>query len=143
MNLTYIHLSSALAQSTFIASLPTNKSYMKYYKERTHAKRQEFDTVLQICNHGCWQRMMMLLDLTKAFYEAHKLCSCQDAPSSCYVLIVQGIKNAVDRVINGDDGKFDRILGPGSAKDIKDVIDWPSLLAARLDSLMSTIFGVS
>ena len=47
MNLVHIHLSSALAQSTFIASLPTNKSYMKYYKERTHAKRQELDTVLR------------------------------------------------------------------------------------------------
>jgi hypothetical protein len=93
--------------------------------------------------------MMMLLDLTKVFYEACKLCSRQDAPLSCYVLIVQGIKNAVDRDINGDNGKFDWILGLGSAKEIKDVIDviltWmvPSLLAARLDSLMSTIFGVS
>ncbi len=96
---------------------------MKYYKERTHAKRQELDTVLQKCNHRRWQRMMMLLDLTMYFYEAHKLCSRQDAPLSCYVLIVQGIKNAVDRVINGDDGKFDWILGLGSAKEIKDVID--------------------
>ncbi len=38
-------------------------------------------------------------------------------------MIVQGIKNAVDPVINGDNGKFDQILGPGSAKKIKDVID--------------------
>ncbi len=38
-------------------------------------------------------------------------------------MIVQGIKNAVDHVINRDDGKFDWILGPGSAKEIKDVID--------------------
>jgi hypothetical protein len=67
--------------------------------------------------------MMMLLDLTKVFYEAHKLCSCQDAPLSCYVLIVQCIKNAVDSVINGDNSKFDWILGPGIAKEIKDVID--------------------
>ncbi len=29
----------------------------------------------------------------------------------------------MDCVINGDDGKFDQILGPGSAKEIKDVID--------------------
>ncbi len=44
MNLTYTHLSSALAQSTFIASLPTNKSYMKYYRECTHVKKQELDS---------------------------------------------------------------------------------------------------
>jgi hypothetical protein len=123
MNLTYIHLSSALAQGTFIASLPTNKSYMKYYREHTHAKRQELDTVLRNCNHGRWQCMIVVLDLTKVFYEAHKLCSRQDAPLSCYVLIVQGIKNAMDPVINGDDGKFDQILGLSSAKEIMDVID--------------------
>ncbi len=73
MNLTYIHLSSALVQSTFIASLPINKNYMKYYKEPTHVKKQELDTGLQNCNHGHWQPMMMLLDLTKVFYDAHKL----------------------------------------------------------------------
>ncbi len=66
--------------------------------------------------------MMMVIDLTKVFYEAYKLCSCQDAPLSCYVLIVQGIKNAVDHVIHRDNGKFDRIFGPGSAKMISDVI---------------------
>ncbi len=38
-------------------------------------------------------------------------------------MIVQGIKNAVDHVINGDNGKFNWILGPGSAKEIEDVID--------------------
>ncbi len=96
---------------------------MKYYRERTHAKKQELDGVLQNCNHGHWQCMMMLFDLTKVFYEAHKQCSCQDAPLSSYVLIVEGIKNAVDHVINGNDGKFDQILGLGSAKEISDVID--------------------
>jgi hypothetical protein len=122
MNLTYIHLSFALVQSTFIASLPTNKSCMNYYRERTPATKQELDTVLQNCNHGRWQRMMMLIDLTKVFYEAHKLCSCH-APLSCYVLIVQGIKNAVDCVIKGDDGKLDWIPGLGPAKVIGNVID--------------------
>jgi hypothetical protein len=31
INLTYIYFSSALVQSTFIATIPTNKRYMKYY----------------------------------------------------------------------------------------------------------------
>ena len=42
---------------------------------------------------------------------------------SCYILIVQGIKNTVDCIINGDNYKFDRVLGTGSAKEIADVID--------------------
>jgi hypothetical protein len=67
--------------------------------------------------------MQMLIDLTKVFHDAHKLCSCQDAPLSCYILIVQGIKNSVNCISNGDDGKFDRVLGAGSAKEIADVID--------------------
>jgi hypothetical protein len=46
MNLTYIHLKSALAQSTFIASLPTNDRYIKYYMERSSARKQELDGIL-------------------------------------------------------------------------------------------------
>ncbi len=65
----------------------------------------------------------MLINLAKVFYNAHRLCSRNDAPLISYVLIVQGIKNAVDRIIEGEDGKFDRILGPGSADTISYVID--------------------
>jgi hypothetical protein len=38
-------------------------------------------------------------------------------------LNVQGIKNDVDCIIKGEDGKFDWILGPGSADAISYVID--------------------
>jgi hypothetical protein len=96
MNLTYIHLKSALAQSTFIASLPTNDRYIKYYMERSSARKQELGGILQSCNHGRWQCMLMLINLAKVFYDAHRLCSRNDAPLSSYVLIVKGIKNAVD-----------------------------------------------
>ncbi len=41
MTLTCIHLNSALAQSTFVALLPSNDSYKKYYRERTIARKQE------------------------------------------------------------------------------------------------------
>jgi hypothetical protein len=50
----------------------------------------------------------------KGFFCGHKLCSCQNAPSICYILIVQGgIKNAVDRISKGDDGKFDHGISQG------------------------------
>ncbi len=124
MNLTYIHLKSALAQSTFITSLPTNDSYKKYYGECSNARKQELDAVLQNCYHGRWQRMLVLINLAKVLHDAHKLCSRQDAQLSSYMLIVQGIKNAVDRIIKGEDGKFNRILGPGSAEVITNVIDY-------------------
>jgi hypothetical protein len=123
MNLTYIHLKSTLAQSTFIASQPTKDSYKKYYGERSNAGKQELDAILQNCNHGYWQCMLVLIDLAKVFHDAHKLCSHQDAPLSCFTLIVQGIENAVDRIIKGEDGKLNQILGPGSAKVITNVID--------------------
>ncbi len=67
--------------------------------------------------------MLMLIDLAKVFHDAHKLCTCQDAPLSSNILIVQGIKNAVDCIIKGEDGKFDQILGPRSANVITNVID--------------------
>jgi hypothetical protein len=34
-----------------------------------------------------------------------------------------GHREHCDRIINGDDVKFDRVLGPGSAKEIADIID--------------------
>jgi hypothetical protein len=123
MNLTYIHLHSALAQSTFIASLPKNDRYIKYYMEQSSARKQELDVIFQNCNHVHWQRMLMLINLVKVFYDAHRLCSRNAAPLSSYVLIIQGIKNAVDCIIKGEDGKFDWILGPGSANAISYVID--------------------
>jgi hypothetical protein len=67
--------------------------------------------------------MLMLIDLAKVFHDAHKLCSCQDAPLSSYILSVQGIKNAVDCIIKGEDRKFNRILGPESAEVNTNVID--------------------
>jgi hypothetical protein len=95
----------------------------KYYGERSNARKQELDAILQNCNHGHWQRMLVLINLAKVFHDAHKLCSRQDAPLSSYILIVQGIKNAVDPIIKGEDGKFYWILGPGSAEVITNVID--------------------
>jgi hypothetical protein len=98
MSLTYIHLKSALAQSTFITSLPTNDSYKKYYREHSNARKQALDAILQNRNHGRWQRMLVLIDFAKVFHDAHKLCSRQDAPLISYILIAQGIKNAVDHI---------------------------------------------
>jgi hypothetical protein len=76
--------------------------------------------------------MLVLINLAKVFHEAHKLCSCQDAPLSSYILIVQGIENAVDCIIKGGDGQFNWILGPRSAKVITNVIDcWFNMDGAK------------
>jgi hypothetical protein len=72
-----------------------------------------FRTVIMDAGNVCWC----------SFHDAHKLCSCQDAPLSFYILIVQGVKNAVNCIIKGEDGKFDWILGPGSAEVNTNVID--------------------
>ena len=85
----------------------------------------------------------------EGFSDAHRLCSRNDAPLRSYVLIVQAIKNAVDCIIKGEDGKLNWILGPDQPRRLLMLLivdlTWtmPNLLAARLDSLMNTIFGVS
>ncbi len=67
MNRTYIHLKSTLALSTYIALLPTNDRYIKYYMERSSVRKQELDGILQNCNHRRWQHMLMLINLAKVF----------------------------------------------------------------------------
>jgi hypothetical protein len=61
--------------------MPESKSLMPFFR-----------TVIM----DTWQPMLVLIDLAKVFHDAHKLCSRQDAPLSSYILIVQGIKNALD-----------------------------------------------
>ncbi len=124
MSLTYIHLKSALAQSTFIASLPTNDSYKKYYREHSNARKQALDAILQNCNHGCWQRMLVLIDFCKGF----SWCSQAMLSSRCSIDLLyfdcSGHQERCGSYHQGRGWKVSWILGPGSAEVITNVIDY-------------------
>ena len=123
MNLIYDHVSSARKQCSFLASLPTNPKWEEYYKSRTPARQAALDAIMDRCNPGCWRRMECVGDLTVHFQKMHKMCSREDNPLSSYYLAVQALKNGVTKTIEHDDGKFDRLLGPGATQQVKDVLE--------------------
>ena len=56
------------------------------------------------------------------FLWVHKLCSSHDFPFSYYVLLVQGMKNGINKTITDEDCKFDQVLGIGLAREIANMI---------------------
>jgi len=122
MNLIHIHLTDARKQSAFMASLSTNPKYIKYYKDRTSKQKAEIDVILDNFGPSRWRRMEAVYAVTVHFEQAHKLCSREDDPLSCYVLIVQALYNGVKKAITYENCKFDRVLGEGAAQQIEDVL---------------------
>jgi len=90
-----------------MASLSTNPKYIKYYKDRTSKQKAKIDVILDNCGPARWQKMEAVCAVTVHFEQAHKLCSCEDAPLSCYVLIVQALYSRVNNAIIYENGKFD------------------------------------
>ena len=64
MNLTDEHLTTVHKQDTFIAILPADQEYLRYYEERDAADKARLDGFLANCNHGRWQRMKMCTKVT-------------------------------------------------------------------------------
>ena len=118
MNLIEIHLSSARKQSSFLAALPQNEKWVRYYNECNRDTKQKLDQILQNCSHGRWQRMDTAIGLVTIFRTAHLLCSRRDMPLSAYVLMVQAVKNMVHKSLTEEDGKYDRIMGEGAAQEV-------------------------
>ena len=122
MNFVHEHVRTAAKQNQFICSLASNDKFIKFYNERGTKEKNDIDGVLGRCNHQCWLRMETLCTLSKHFLRVHHLCSRSDFPLSCYVLLVQALRNSINKAITAHDGKFDRVLGPGSAREIADMI---------------------
>ena len=122
MNFVHEHVRSAAKQNQFIASLNDNEKFRKFYNERGTKEKNDIDAILGRCNHTRWTRMETLCTLSVHFVRVHHLCSRSDFPLSCYVLLVQALRNSINKAISVDDRKFDRVLGPGSAAEIANMI---------------------
>jgi hypothetical protein len=82
---------TATKSTTGSTQMPESKHLMPFFR-----------TVIMDAGNVCWCSLIF----AKVFHDAHKLCSRQDAPLISYILIAQGIKNAVAHIIKGEDGKF-------------------------------------
>ena len=65
---------------------------------------------------------VLMSSLLVHFKKVHGLCCRENFPLSCYPLLVQGLRNDLNKGLNVDNGKFDVILGKGSRKEVADMI---------------------
>lgn len=125
MNLIHDFVWGAQNQGTLIAYLPTCEPFKKYYDKRTTQEKSKIDGIFQRCNHMRWERMDFLTSslLTVHFKRLHKkVCCMSSVPLSAYILLCQAMRNEINKGLNAENGKFNRLLGEGAAQQVADMI---------------------
>ena len=124
MNLSYDFIKAARLQHDFVKLLWGNEAFQQYFKERSNKVQESTRAILERCSdNNRWERMDVLMSsLLVHFKKVHGLCCRENFPLSCYPLLVQGLRNDLNKGLNVDNGKFDVILGEGSRKEVADMI---------------------
>ena len=109
INLGYDYILGARWQHDFLQLVHMNPSYNKYYQERTSAVKANLDEVLATCRDPVlWQRMdVITANITGPLKRVHQIVCRADVPLSAYVLLIQALKNELNKGLNhGDPGDF-------------------------------------
>ena len=124
MNLCYDYIVASRNQHDFVKLLWGNSAFQEYFKERDNKVQKTTRGILDRCNDNSrWERMDVLTgSLLLPFKRTHKLCSRADIPLSAYVLLVQALRNEINRGLSADNGKFDTVLGAGSRREVASMI---------------------
>ena len=111
-------------QHDFVKLFWGNESFRGYYNERNQAAKDSTRAIMDRCSdNSCWERMDVLLDaLLVHFKRVHGLCSRENFPLSCYVLLIQALRNELNKGLNADNGRFDDILGENSRMEVADMV---------------------
>ena len=118
----HLHMDSVRSQEEFMNSLKENPKFLSYYESRTPKQRKEIDMLLRKSNFFIFRSMDVLLNFSEHFVFAHKICSGKATPLAAYPLVVQALRNGLNKAISEDDCMFDKVLGAGSAKEVADML---------------------
>ena len=84
----------------FLVLLPGNAEYQKYLSERTATKKAELDELMEhFKNENIWKMFDVVIAFTLPFKEAHLACSRKDMPLSDYPLLVQALRNDINKCL--------------------------------------------
>lgn len=124
MNTIYLFLAKVYKQHDFCQLLPSNPKFRQYLSERKPEKKEELNDIVFRCRDSLrWERIELLMNgLCKHFYVLQNICSREDFPLSGYLLLIQALRNDLNRGINVDNGLFDARFGAGSREEIVKMI---------------------
>ena len=120
MNLTYLVVDAALSQREVIGMLQTEPSFIRYMATRTPADRRKINAFFDKCTRQTWEKLKMVKELTGYFHGAQSLCSAENTPLSCYVLVVRALWNGICNSCHKEE--FDAVLGEGAGEAVKEII---------------------
>ena len=121
MNGIHDMLRSTAKQKQFVDVIRTERQFQEYYNERTRSKKDKIDTLLRRCSQHFWDRIDFACRFTGPFKRVHKLLSKETYPLSCYVLLVQALKNEIDSVIQSGE-TCNNMLGDGADLELGEMV---------------------
>jgi len=120
MNLLHDVVVSARKCRDFLLVLPGKAEYQKYRSERTATKQAELDELMEhFKKENIWKMFDVVIAFTLPFKEAHLACSRKDMPLSAYPLLVQALRNDINKCLTPE---FDELLGQGSRAEVAGMI---------------------
>ena len=123
MNLVHDYVQGARKQAQFLAYLGDSDSFKQYYGERKKGDKDKIDDILSRCDRPRWEMFDFFTNgLTVHFKRLHKICCMTHVPLSAYPIAVQALRNSINKGLNAENGKFDRLLGEGARKQVADMI---------------------
>jgi len=65
---------------------------------------------------------LLISSLTVHFKRLHKVCCMSSVPLSAYILLCQAMRNEINKGLNAENGKFNRLLGKGAGQQVVNMI---------------------
>eukprot|EP00957_Ditylum_brightwellii_P206075 15346696-Ditylum_brightwellii.AAC.1 len=120
MNLLHDVVVSARKCRDFLILLPGNAEYQKYHGERTKRDKAKLDELMNLFkDESLWKMFDLVIAFTRPFKQAHLACSRKDMPLSVYPLLIQAMRNDINKFLTEE---FDSHLGAGSRAEVASMI---------------------
>jgi len=120
MNLLHDVVVSARKCRDFLILLPGNADYQTYYNERSRRDKAKLDELMLLFkDESLWKMFDIVIAFTRPFKEAHLACSRKDMPLSVYPLLVQALRNDINKCLTEE---FDTVLGDNSRAEVAGMI---------------------
>ena len=120
MNLLHDVVVSARKCRDFLILLPGNAEYQKFLGERNVRKQAELNELMDhFKDENVWKIFDIVITFTLPFKEAHLACSRKDMPLGAYPLLVQGLRNDINKCLTVE---FDNRLGTGARAEVAGMI---------------------
>lgn len=119
-NTAHLFLRSCRKNHDFVLLLSGNTKFQVYLAERTETEKARILAVLsRLKQQSFWDRIDKMTSFTEPFVLVHKILSKANVPISVYPLLIQALRNDINRILRDD---FDAVLWEGARVEVVNMI---------------------